>query len=104
MVENNVETKTIFKIFFAWQENKEEKWLREMSKEGWHLYRVGFFNYGFKIGWVGDYVSIYRIHSKQMHKSKEKAKHNDRLQREVLALIKKRASNLSDVMMLDDLE
>jgi glycosyltransferase involved in cell wall biosynthesis len=60
------------------------------------------FNHGFKIGWVDDYVSIYRIHSKQMHKSKEKAKHNDRLQREVLALIKKRASNLSDVIMLGE--
>jgi len=60
------------------------------------------FNHGLKIGWVDNYVSIYRIHSRQMHKSKEKAKHNDRLQREVLALIKKRASNLSDVIMLGD--
>ncbi len=60
------------------------------------------FNHGFKIGWVNDYVSIYRIHSKQMHKSKKKAKINDRLQREVLSLIKKRASNLSDVIILGE--
>ncbi len=60
------------------------------------------FNHGFKIGWVNDYVSIYRIHSKQMHKSKAKAKINDRLQREVLALIKKRSTNLSDVVMLGE--
>ncbi len=24
------------------------KWLREMSNEGWHLTRVGFFNYRFE--------------------------------------------------------
>lgn len=42
-----VEHKTVVKVFFAWQEEKEEKWLSEMSKEGWHLERVGFFKYEF---------------------------------------------------------
>ena len=42
-----VEYKTVVKVFFAWQEEKEEKWLREMSREGWHLNRVGFFKYEF---------------------------------------------------------
>jgi hypothetical protein len=42
-----IEYKNVTKIFFAWQEEKEEKWLRDMSKEGWHLDNVGFFNFRF---------------------------------------------------------
>lgn len=42
-----IEHKNIFKIFFAWQEGKEEKWLSQMSKEGWHLNKSGLFNYEF---------------------------------------------------------
>lgn len=57
-------------------------------------------NHNFKIGWVEDPVAIYRIHSKQMHKSKEKAKINDKLQKEVLKKMKIRSKNLSDVEML----
>lgn len=35
-------TKIVVRTFLAWQEEKEEKWLREMSNKGWHLSRVGF--------------------------------------------------------------
>jgi len=46
--------KTVFKIFFAWQEKKEEKWLREMSKKGWHLDNTSFLNYIFRKGELKD--------------------------------------------------
>jgi hypothetical protein len=36
---NAMEKKTFrkFKLFFAWQDDKEEDWLREMARNGWHL-------------------------------------------------------------------
>lgn len=49
-------TKRVIRTFFAWQEEKEGKWLASMSKKGWHLERVGFFNYTFKEGVPHDYV------------------------------------------------
>ena len=58
------------------------------------------FNHGLKIGWVEDPVSIYRIHPKQMHKSKEKLRINERLQKEALEKIKRRKKDLSDVEIL----
>lgn len=51
--------KNVFKIFFAWQEKKEENWLREMSKKGWHLDNTGFLNYIFRKGEPKDV--IYRL-------------------------------------------
>jgi len=51
--------KRVIKIFWAWQEEKEEEWLASMSREGWHLIRVGFLNYTFKKGKPYDY--IYRF-------------------------------------------
>jgi len=48
-------TKRVKRTFLAWQEEKEEKWLSEMSKKGWHLVRVGFFNYTFREGAPRDY-------------------------------------------------
>jgi len=54
----------------------------------------------FRISFVKDYVAIYRRHSKQMHRSKEKMKVNTQLQNHVLRTIRKRARDLSDVEML----
>lgn len=51
----------------------------------------------FRVGWVDTDVAIYRNHSKQMHKSKEKLRINDRLQKEVLKKIDRRSTDLSDV-------
>jgi len=31
-----------FKLFWAWEDEKEEKWLEEMSRQGWHLEAPGF--------------------------------------------------------------
>lgn len=45
-----IEYKNIFKVFFAWQEGKEEEWLRKMSNQGWHLNKTGFLNYEFVKG------------------------------------------------------
>ena len=58
--------------------------------------------HGYKIGWVEDSVAFYRIHDKQMHKSKWKADNNDRLQRDVLGRISRRRKDLSDCIMLGD--
>ncbi len=51
-----IEQKNIFKVFFAWQEGKEENWLRQMSNEGWHLNSVGLFNYEFIKGAPKDII------------------------------------------------
>jgi hypothetical protein len=49
-----------FKWFWAWQDDAEEAWLREMSQEGWHLSLIGFPTiYSFEAGEAQDYV--YRL-------------------------------------------
>lgn len=53
------EIKKVYKLFFPWQEKKEENWLVEMSKKGWHLNNVGFMNYTFIKGEPEDI--IYRL-------------------------------------------
>ncbi len=58
------------------------------------------FNYGFRIGTVSKDVAFYRRHKKQMHRSKEKLKINEKLQKEVLEKIEKRKKDLSDLEML----
>ena len=39
-----MENKTMckFKLFFAWNDDKEEAWLSKMAREGWHLKSLGF--------------------------------------------------------------
>ncbi len=34
------ETKNVRKVFMLWQDEDEEKWLNEMSLQGWHLNKV----------------------------------------------------------------
>lgn len=36
---------TKFRWFWAWDDEKEEAWLRQMALSGWHLRRVGFPNF-----------------------------------------------------------
>lgn len=36
------EKKTVFKLFFVWDFEKEERWLNEMAQEGWVLDNTGF--------------------------------------------------------------
>lgn len=51
--------KTIHKMFWAWDFEKEEQWLNEMSAKGLQLYSVGFCKYVFEEGPPGEY--IYRL-------------------------------------------
>lgn len=50
---------TVYKCFFAWNYDKEEKWLNEMSAKGMQLVSVGLCKYIFQEGTVGEYN--YRI-------------------------------------------
>lgn len=53
-------TMTQFRWFWAWEDEKEENWLREMSNKGWHFQRVDFpGNYRFEQGEPKDIV--YRL-------------------------------------------
>jgi len=48
------------RLFFSWQDEKQEAWLGEMSRQGLHLKRPGFFgNYLFLKGPVREYA--YRL-------------------------------------------
>jgi len=51
--------KTIRKLFFVWNHEKEEKWLNEMSASGLQLCGVGFCTYHFEEGIPDEYV--YRL-------------------------------------------
>lgn len=42
------ETKTIFKAIFAWEDEKEEKWLEQMAADGWRLISVAPYVYKFQ--------------------------------------------------------
>ena len=50
---------TVSKMFFAWDFEKEEKWLNTMSARGMQLVGVGFCKYIFEDGTSGEYS--YRI-------------------------------------------
>jgi hypothetical protein len=46
-----------FRWFWAWDDEKEEKWLRDMAKKGWHFTSVSLpGNYYFEQGEPKDYV------------------------------------------------
>ena len=43
-----MERKTVWKLFFVWEFDKEENWLNEMAASGWALCGVGFCRYEFE--------------------------------------------------------
>jgi hypothetical protein len=45
---SNSDTKTIFKAIFAWEDEKEEKWLEQMAADGWKLVSVAPYIYKFQ--------------------------------------------------------
>jgi len=45
---SNSDTKTIFKAIFAWEDEKEEKWLEQMAADGWRLVSVAPYIYKFQ--------------------------------------------------------
>jgi len=58
------------------------------------------FTHGFRIGFVEEDVSVYRMHSKQMHRSAQKLKELATITKRVKEKIEKRKSGLSDIEML----
>jgi hypothetical protein len=44
----NPEIKTIFKVIFGWEDEKEEKWLEQMAADGWKLISVAPYVYKFQ--------------------------------------------------------
>lgn len=52
-------TKTMFHIFMAWNSEKEERWLSEQERAGWHLNAVRCFGYTFEKGAPADVA--YRL-------------------------------------------
>jgi hypothetical protein len=51
--------KTVRKIFFVWEYEKEEQWLNEMSKQGWQLTKATFGKFRFESGTPDEYT--YRL-------------------------------------------
>lgn len=55
-----MKTNTKTRWFWAWEDEKEEQWLREMAQEGWHLIKPEVFGrYTFEQGEFQDIV--YRL-------------------------------------------
>lgn len=52
-------TITKYKVYFAWDYEKEEAWLNEMSNKGYQLVHVGIFKYVFEVDHSKRY--IYRL-------------------------------------------
>ena len=48
--------KTVYKLFFVWDFEKEERWLNEMAMDGWALKDVGFCRYTFERTEPGAYT------------------------------------------------
>lgn len=60
-----------FKWFWAWQDEAEETWLREMANDGWHLSQIVFPTiYEFNSGEEQDYV--YRLDYRSHWKMEKK--------------------------------
>ena len=43
-----MQKKKITKLFFAWQDEKEQTWLEQMAAHGWILDEIGFIRYTFR--------------------------------------------------------
>jgi len=84
--------KEIHRIIGLYDESMRSKSDREM----W----ARVLNHKFKVGWVDEYVAVYRMHPNQMHRSKEKLKVNDKLQKDLLLKISRRKKDLSDIVLL----
>lgn len=54
--------KTIHKIFFVWDFEKEEQWLNTMAQSGWLLDRVSFCTYHFVACTPGAYTIRMEMH------------------------------------------
>ena len=50
------ERKTLYKWYWVWEFEKEERWLNEMAMQGWALCAVGFCSYTFERCEPGEYT------------------------------------------------
>ena len=57
------EEKVIHKCFWAWQFEKEERWLNSMAQSGWVLTKVGFCTYHFASCQPGEYTVRLEMHA-----------------------------------------
>lgn len=65
--------KVIRKLFWAWDFDKEEKWLNEMASKGLALCAVGFCRYEFEQTKPGEYaVCLQMLNNKPQHPESEK--------------------------------
>lgn len=58
------EKKTVFKVFFVWDFEKEEQWLNTMVQSGWVLDKIGFCTYRFVPCAPGEYTIRMEMHQK----------------------------------------
>ena len=56
------ERKKIWKWFWVWDFEKEERWLNQMAMDGWVLAEVGFANYTFERCEPGEYIIRLQMH------------------------------------------
>ena len=54
--------KTVFRLFWAWEFEKEEQWLNLMAQQGWALDKVGFCVYTFVRCEPGEYIIRLEMH------------------------------------------
>ncbi len=57
------EKKTVFKVFFVWDFEKEEQWLNTMAQSGWVLDKIGFCTYRFVPCAPGEYTVRLEMHN-----------------------------------------
>ena len=57
------ERKKIWKWFWVWDFEKEERWLNQMAMEGWVLVEVGWANYTLERGEPGEYIIRLQMHN-----------------------------------------
>lgn len=57
-----MEQKTVRRLFWVWQFDKEEKWLNQMAQEGWALDSIGLCTYRFAACEPGEYTVRLEMH------------------------------------------
>ncbi|MFA6831364.1 MAG: DUF2812 domain-containing protein [Bacteroidaceae bacterium] len=65
--------KTIFRTFFIWEYEKEEKWLNKMSSKGWQLVNARLLKYVFEKGEPNEYIYRLELLDKNPKTSESKA-------------------------------
>lgn len=64
------EIKTVFRVHWAWNDDKEERWLENMARQGWHLERSRGLYYRFEKGEPAEMV--YRMDYQGLRGSERK--------------------------------